>query len=72
VFDEFRFHMTLCDVLDSAPDAVQDRTAIVDWWQREVQRLGPMPVEGVALFVEPAPGEPFVIWRRLAFRTVGE
>ncbi|GAB2882865.1 hypothetical protein GCM10027093_17800 [Paraburkholderia jirisanensis] len=65
VFDEFRFHMTLSNSLASAHDCV----AMVDWWQREAERLGPLPVQSVALFVEPAPGEPFVLWRRLAFRT---
>lgn len=68
VFDEFRFHMTLSNALASAHDCV----AIVDWWQREAGRLGPLPVQGVALFVEPAPGEPFVLWQRLAFRTAEE
>jgi hypothetical protein len=68
VLDEFRFHMTLSGALASAHDCV----AMVDWWQREAERLGPLPVHGVALFVEPAPGEPFVLWQRLAFRTAEE
>jgi len=63
VLDEFRFHMTLSNSLDFAAD----RAAMVDWWHGEVQRLGPLPVDGVALFVEPAPGEPFMLWQRLAF-----
>jgi len=28
-------------------------------------------VDSVALFVEPAPGEPFVLWQRLPFQTEG-
>ncbi|MFC0574940.1 DUF1045 domain-containing protein [Paraburkholderia solisilvae] len=66
VFDEFRFHMTLSNSLDSA----QDRETIVAWWHRQVQRLGPLPVDGIALFVEPAPGEPFVVWQRCVFKSV--
>ncbi|ACC72902.1 DUF1045 domain-containing protein [Paraburkholderia phymatum] len=63
VLDEFRFHMTLSNSLDQAGD----RDAIVAWWQREAQRLGPLPIDGAAIFVEPAPGEPFMLWQRLAF-----
>jgi putative phosphonate metabolism protein len=63
VFDEFRFHMTLSNSLEDA----QDRAAIVQWWQAQAQQLGPLPVDGIALFVEPAPGEPFVLWQRIAF-----
>ncbi|MBN3756726.1 DUF1045 domain-containing protein [Paraburkholderia sp. Tr-20389] len=63
VLDEFRFHMTLSNSLDHA----DDRAAIVAWWHREAQRLGPLPIDGAAIFVEPAPGEPFMLWQRLAF-----
>ncbi|MBN3765687.1 DUF1045 domain-containing protein [Burkholderia sp. Ac-20365] len=63
VLDEFRFHMTLSNSLSNAAD----RAAIVDWWHREAQRLGPLTIDGAAIFVEPAPGEPFMLWQRLAF-----
>ncbi|TKC92383.1 DUF1045 domain-containing protein [Trinickia terrae] len=63
VFDEFRFHMTLSDSL-SADD---ERHALAAHWQAEAARLGPLPVDGAALFVEPSPGAPFVLWRRLPF-----
>jgi len=63
VFDEFRFHMTLSNSLDNA----DDRAAMVAWWQREAQSFGPLPVDGASIFVEPAPGEPFMLWQRLAF-----
>jgi putative phosphonate metabolism protein len=63
VLDEFRFHMTLSNSLDNA----DDRAAIVARWHREVQRLGTLSVDGAAIFVEPAPGEPFMLWQRLAF-----
>jgi putative phosphonate metabolism protein len=63
VLDEFRFHMTLSNSLDFSAD----RAAIVDWWQDQVERRGPMAIDGAALFVESAPGEPFMLWQRLAF-----
>lgn len=63
VLDEFRFHMTLSNSLDFSAD----RAAIVDWWQEEVERRAPLAIDGAALFVEPAPGDPFMLWQRLAF-----
>ncbi len=63
VFDEFRFHMTLTDSL--ADDHAC--AALIDHWRAETARLGPLPVDGAALFVEPSPGEPFVLWKRLPF-----
>ncbi|MEM5341982.1 DUF1045 domain-containing protein [Paraburkholderia azotifigens] len=63
VLEEFRFHMTLSNSLDQAGD----RDAIVERWHREAQRLGPLAIDGAAIFVEPAPGEPFMLWQRLAF-----
>ncbi|AKM31029.1 hypothetical protein AB870_14250 [Pandoraea faecigallinarum] len=62
VFDEFRFHVTLSDRVDAA-----DATLIVDWWQPRVQALGPMRVDGLAIFVQPAPGEVFHCFERFAF-----
>ena len=62
VFEEFRFHMTLSDPVD-APDA----RAIVDWWQARLDALGPLPVDGAALYVQAEPGAPFRLWRRLPF-----
>jgi len=63
VFDEFRFHMTLSSSLEAA----HERAALVAWWRRRVAELGPLSIDGAALFVEPAPGEPFVLWQRLPF-----
>jgi putative phosphonate metabolism protein len=63
VLDEFRFHMTLSNSLDHA----DDRAAMVAWWHDKAQRLGPLMIDGAAIFVEPAPGEPFMLWQRLAF-----
>ncbi|MDR3399943.1 MAG: DUF1045 domain-containing protein [Pandoraea sp.] len=62
VFDEFRFHVTLSDRV-----AVTDATAITDWWQPRVQALGPMRVDSLALFVQPSPGEPFLLHERFVF-----
>jgi putative phosphonate metabolism protein len=63
VFEEFRFHMTLSDSLSDDTECA----ALIDHWRAEVARFGPLPFDGAALFVEPAPGEPFVLWQRLPF-----
>jgi len=67
VFDEFRFHMTLSSSLEAA----HERAVLVAWWHDRIAALGPLMVDSVALFVEPAPGEPFVLWQRLPFQTEG-
>ena len=63
VLDEFRFHMTLSDALDST----SVRAAIVSLWQTRAETLGPLPFHGAALFVQPHPGAPFTLWQRLPF-----
>ncbi|RFU49445.1 DUF1045 domain-containing protein [Paraburkholderia sp. DHOC27] len=63
VFDEFRFHMTLSSSLDGA----EERAALVAWWQARIAELGALVIDSAALFVEPAPGQPFVLWQRLPF-----
>ncbi|SDR24463.1 putative phosphonate metabolism protein [Paraburkholderia fungorum] len=65
VFDEFRFHMTLSNSLADAGE----RTALVAWWQAQTPALGPLTVDHAALFVEPSPGEPFVLWQRVPFQS---
>ena len=65
VFDEFRFHMTLSSSLADA----HERGTLVAWWQARTPALGPLRVDQAALFVEPAPGEPFVLWQRVPFST---
>ena len=67
VFDEFRFHMTLSSSLEAAAE----RAALVAWWHERAAGLGPLVVDSAALFVEPAPGEPFALWQRLPFQTAG-
>jgi hypothetical protein len=64
VFDEYRFHMTLSSSLDSA----DDRDALATYWCEEAARLGPLSIDGAALFVERTPGVPFVLWHRLPFQ----
>jgi hypothetical protein len=63
VLDEYRFHMTLSDALDSA----SARAAIVSLWQTRAAALGALPFHGAALFVQPRPGAPFTLWQRLPF-----
>ncbi|WP_321961854.1 DUF1045 domain-containing protein [Paraburkholderia sp. J7] len=63
VFEEFRFHMTLSDSLNDAQTCAQ----LVDAWNTQMRDAGPLPVQGAALFVEPEPGAPFALWRRLPF-----
>ncbi|MFL9994717.1 DUF1045 domain-containing protein [Paraburkholderia sediminicola] len=65
VFDEFRFHMTLSNSLADAAE----RATLVAWWQAQTPALGPLAIDHAALFVEPAPGEPFVLWQRVPFQT---
>ncbi|WP_321799301.1 DUF1045 domain-containing protein [Caballeronia sp. J97] len=68
VLDEYRFHMTLSDSLDDA----NARASIVSDWERRIDALGPLPVHGAALFIEPEPGAPFTLWQRLPFNNAQE
>lgn len=68
VFDQFRFHMTLSDSLGDA----RERDRLADAWNTQMQPPGAMPVNGAAIYVEPAPGAPFVLWRRVPFGAAGE
>lgn len=63
VFDEYRFHMTLSDSLDDR----NARESIVSEWRGRIDTLGPLPMHGAALFIEPEPGAPFTLWQRLPF-----
>jgi hypothetical protein len=65
VLDEYRFHMTLSDSLDDA----SARQAIASHWTERVETLGLLPLHGAALFAEPQPGAPFMLWQRLPFDT---
>ena len=67
VFESFRFHMTLTGrVADH--DLPRVRAAIDELFEPVLAR--PTTVDGLALFVEPEPGAPFVVksWYRLGRR----
>jgi hypothetical protein len=68
VLDEFRFHMTLSDSIDSAPL----RAEILTLWQTRSESLGPLPFQGAALFVQAHRDAPFSLWQRLPFGNAGE
>ncbi|CAB3809500.1 DUF1045 domain-containing protein [Paraburkholderia fynbosensis] len=68
VLDEFRFHMTLSDSIDSAPL----RAAIRTLWRARSETLGPLPFHGAALFVQENRGAPFSLSQRLSFGDAGE
>jgi hypothetical protein len=63
VLDEFRFHMTLSNSLADA----DERATLLAWWRQRTPELGPLAIDQAVLFVEPAPGEPFVLWEHLPF-----
>ncbi|WP_250436135.1 DUF1045 domain-containing protein [Caballeronia sp. ATUFL_F2_KS9A] len=68
VLEEYRFHMTLSDSLDDA----NARASIMSEWKARIDTLGPLPVHGAALFIEPQPGAPFALWQRLPFNNARE
>lgn len=65
VFEDFRFHMTLTGRLaPNEAEAVEDELR-----QRFAPVLDrPLPIDGLALFVEPEPGAPFRVHSRHSFR----
>ncbi|WP_438392438.1 DUF1045 domain-containing protein [Caballeronia sp. DA-9] len=67
VLDEFRFHMTLSNSIDSAPL----RAKIRSFWQARGETLGPLPFDGAALFVQAHRKAPFSLWKRLPFAHAG-
>ena len=64
VFESFRFHMTLTGRVGD-PDLARVRAAIEEFFAPVLER--PATVDGLALFVEPEPGAPFVVrsWHAL-------
>ena len=58
VFESFRFHMTLTGRVADA-DLARVRAAIDEVFAPTLER--PATVDGLALFVEPEPGAPFVV-----------
>jgi putative phosphonate metabolism protein len=67
VFESFRFHMTLTGRV-SEHDLPRVRAAIDEVFASTLER--PATVDGLALFVEPEPGAPFLVksWYRLGRR----
>ncbi|MEP9387009.1 DUF1045 domain-containing protein [Mesorhizobium sp. KR9-304] len=67
VFESFRFHMTLTGRVADA-DLARVRAAIDELFAAVLER--PATVDGLALFVEPEPGAPFLVksWYRLGRR----
>lgn len=58
VFDAFRFHMTLTGRVGGG-EAERVRAALEEVFGAVL--AAPVPVEGIALFVEPEPGAPFTV-----------
>lgn len=66
VMDEFRFHMTLTGAI--ADDGRRERlAAALARMADDAGARGPMLVDGLALYEQPAPGAPFTLLRRLPF-----
>jgi putative phosphonate metabolism protein len=65
VFDTWFFHLTLTRRLTAAEKQVF-RQAAEDWFARAI--VTPRRVGDICLFVQPAPGAPFVIKQRLTLR----
>ena len=68
VMREFRFHLTLTARLDAGElaELVESLAPLVAPYCRHA-----VPIDGVSLFVEPAPGEPFRELRRFPFEGAG-
>ncbi len=60
VLEEFRFHLTLSNPLEAA-----DAQAMMAWWNSRLASLGPLPIESVAIYAQPRPGQDFLLWRRV-------
>ena len=61
MLDRFRFHVTLCGPLDeTALDRLQPDLATLF----APATAAPTPITDVSLFLEPAPGEPFMLAAR--------
>jgi putative phosphonate metabolism protein len=60
VLDEFRFHMTLSDSIDTP-----EREILIDWWRSREAALGALRIAQVGLFVEPQRDASFTLVARL-------
>lgn len=64
VFEAFRFHMTLTGRV-GGKEAERVRAALEEVFGATLAQ--PVPVEGIALFVEPEPGAPFAVYSYCGF-----
>jgi uncharacterized protein DUF1045 len=68
LLDRFRFHVTLTGPLDGASlERLQPPLAALF----APVTVAPVPVEDIALFIEPAPGQPFTLAKRFALTGQG-
>lgn len=69
VFEHWRFHMTLTDVLPRDPEGERLRAGLLDAARQAFAGTlsAPLRCDGVALFVEDAPGADFRLVRRFDF-----
>ncbi|EKF61258.1 phosphonate metabolism protein [Agrobacterium albertimagni AOL15] len=65
VFDEFRFHMTLTGPVPE-PKAPAMASILADRFADFIER--PLRIDGLALFVEPERGAPFLVHSRLPLK----
>lgn len=65
VMEEYRFHMTLTDRL-TREERTRIRPVLSGLFQEVLN--APVPVDGIALFVQKSPAEPFRVLRRFPFR----
>lgn len=65
--EEFRLHYTLTDAMPGLACAARDAVRAV----AEAAFAGPLAhapsIDGLTIFREPAPGQPFMVWRRFEF-----
>jgi len=67
VLDQFRFHFSLTSDLNAAPDESVDR--LVSAAAERFSRLPPLRMDCLSIFVEPAAGADFVLWKQTGFPT---
>jgi ribose 1,5-bisphosphokinase len=66
--EQFRFHMTLTDSLANVDEdtAYALRKAAGKWFDTAARQSQPV-IDGLTIFREEQPGEPFSVWRRFPF-----
>lgn len=66
-FEQWRFHMTLSDSFGSDEASLRRREQVIDEARAHFESAlaEPLDCRSLSLFVEPAPGEPFVLQARI-------